>query len=115
MCRCMEVVVSVLRSVRCGTIALGTLLLMYLFSTPQAASQESLPAPSDTATVQEQVTFYMERLGDSTYVSTYGHGYPWYAAAEGLGLIGAPALAPLVERVVTTRSDRRIPGRGTVA
>jgi hypothetical protein len=68
-----------------------------------------LKKPPPGASLTHRIAFYMKRLGDSSYVGTYGDGEnvsTWYQAAEELGMIGAPALAPLVERVVTTTRVR---------
>jgi len=72
------------------------------------AEERQLETPPVSTGIDERLSFYMNRLADSSYVGTYGDAenvHTWYAAAEELGRIGAPALAPLIERVVTTRNE----------
>lgn len=50
----------------------------------------------------DSVTFFIRKLGDSTFVSHYGdYDQPktWYIAAEGLGMIGLPAIGPLIRHL----------------
>lgn len=66
---------------------------------PAAAADNPGDAPAKAPSHfsdAEKVAFYMERLGDPEYRATYGHGYPWYIAAEELGMIGKPAIRPLL-------------------
>ena len=52
----------------------------------------------------ESVRYYIGKLPDRDYVSTYGgpeHPRTWYTAAEELGQIGAAAVPALVERLDT--------------
>jgi bla regulator protein BlaR1 len=53
----------------------------------------------DTATIEEKVQFYLDKLKDKSYTGTYGEGYTWYTAAEELGMIGKPAIPGLIEKL----------------
>lgn len=47
------------------------------------------------------VSYYIEKLPDTTYVSLYNIEYTYYTAAENLGQIGKPAIPSLIERLST--------------
>jgi len=55
--------------------------------------------PDSSLSVQQRIAFYVARLGDTTYVEYNWDGDPhsWPVAPEELGLIGAPALPPLIQ------------------
>lgn len=48
-----------------------------------------------------RVEHYLARLDDRSCVRRYGHGHPWYVAAEELGRIGEPAIPGLVGKLST--------------
>lgn len=81
---------------------------------PAEESAEAVPATADEQgrdrvppqldSVEDEVRYYISRLPDRDFVDTYGgeeHPRPWYIAAERLGQIGAPAIPPLISRLVT--------------
>ncbi|MDR5894022.1 hypothetical protein QC820_14505 [Halomonas mongoliensis] len=52
--------------------------------------------------VEDEVHYYISRLPDRRFVTTYGgeeHPRPWYIAAERLGKIGEPAIPALAARL----------------
>lgn len=53
------------------------------------------------------VDYYMDRLKDPSYCSTYNEDYTYYTAAENLGLIGKPAIPKLIDRLSTTDDYER--------
>ena len=60
---------------------------------------------SDIATTQIMlVSYYMDKLSDPTYVTTYNTDYTWYTAAEALGELGKPSIPALIKRLDTTNS-----------
>lgn len=75
--------------------------------------ERSDAAPADTTSasdtsapafdfVGDEVAYYIDRLPDRDFTSTYGgdeHPRTWYTAAEELGRIGKPAIRPLVGRL----------------
>lgn len=80
-------------------------------------SQEILTTAQETDTSTEaiiettsteasdKVLFYMDKLKDQTYTSTYGDDEEpntWYTAAEELGQIGKPAIPYLIANLDTT-------------
>jgi hypothetical protein len=73
---------------------------------PDLRSVADLAHPDSTASLDERIQFYMERLGDTSYVAyqpledTY---VEWYEAAEQLGIIGAPAVPPLIDLLRSTQ------------
>ncbi len=48
------------------------------------------------------ISYYIDKLSDPTYTTTYNTDYTWYTAAEALGEIGKPAIPPLIQRLNTT-------------
>ena len=56
--------------------------------------------PEDQA-IEEKIEFYLDKLKDRKYTSTYNEGYIWYTAAEELGKIGKPAIPGLIEKLQT--------------
>lgn len=69
-------------------------------------AQRALAHPSPTATLDEQISFYVGRLGDPSYFEWHevepGEFTQWYTAAERLSSIGAPALPSLVQALRAT-------------
>jgi hypothetical protein len=66
---------------------------------PELRSAADLPQPDSTASLDERIRFYVERLGDTSYVAyrlLEDVHVEWYEAAEQLGVIGAPAVPPLI-------------------
>lgn len=54
------------------------------------------------AATPDSIDFYIRHLGDSTFVSHYGdfdQPTVWNIAAERLGMMGRPAIAPLIGRL----------------
>ncbi|WP_445005119.1 hypothetical protein [Halomonas mongoliensis] len=54
--------------------------------------------------VEDEVHYYISRLPDRRFVTSYGgeeHPRPWYIAAERLGQIGEPAIPALASRLDT--------------
>ncbi len=51
------------------------------------------------------VAYYIDKLADPLYITTYNKEYTWYIAAEELGEIGKAAIAPLFARLKTTTDD----------
>lgn len=57
---------------------------------------------------QEPLFFYLDRLRDSNFTSTYGHGYTLYVAAEELSNnIGKPAIPYLIRKLETEEDYER--------
>ncbi|MFQ6066055.1 MAG: hypothetical protein ACE5K3_02105 [bacterium] len=52
-------------------------------------------------TVQDPLSFYLDKLKDRNFTSTYGEGYTWYIAAEELGKMGKLAIPYLIEKLNT--------------
>ncbi len=70
------------------------------------AKKRALEKPAKDATVEQRVEFYIKRVGDRGYVEYQNHDgalRPWYLAAEELGEIGLPAVAPLMKRLEATK------------
>ncbi len=63
---------------------------------------------TDLATTQKLlVSYYMDKLSDPNYVTTYNTDYVWYTAAEALGELGKPAIPSLIKRLDTTNAYER--------
>ncbi|NQT30445.1 MAG: hypothetical protein HQ596_07720 [Candidatus Saganbacteria bacterium] len=56
---------------------------------------------------KESIAFYLGKLADPNYVSTYGHGYKWFIAAEELGQIGKLAIPGLIKKLDTKNDYER--------
>ncbi|PKM52377.1 MAG: hypothetical protein CVV02_01095 [Firmicutes bacterium HGW-Firmicutes-7] len=55
----------------------------------------------------ENISYYLDKLKDKTYISTYGDEQEpsiWYTAAEELGTIGKPAIPYLIKKLKTSDS-----------
>lgn len=77
-------------------------------ASPELKSAADLAHPDSTASLDERIQFYVERLGDTSYVAYQSHEdtyMEWYEAAEELGIIGAPAVAPLIDLLRSTTDD----------
>lgn len=64
---------------------------------PSAGSASAFPT---NRALEDTIRFYVGKLGDRSFQSTYGHEdepYTWHIAAERLGQIGAPAVPSLIE------------------
>jgi hypothetical protein len=48
---------------------------------------------------QNLFSFYLDKLKDLNFTSTYGEGYTWYIAAEELGKMGKPAISYLIQKL----------------
>lgn len=55
----------------------------------------------EETSVQEKIDYYMEKLKDRSFTTTYGEGFTWYTAAEELGMIGKPAIPALIANLDT--------------
>ena len=51
--------------------------------------------------VPDKTLYYISKLGDKTFTTTYNHDYTWYIAAEELGKIGKDAIPLLIENLNT--------------
>ncbi len=51
------------------------------------------------------ISYYIDKLSDSSYTTTYNSDYTWYTAAEALGEIGKPAIPALIQRLNTTTNS----------
>lgn len=60
-----------------------------------------------TTTQTMLVSYYMDKLSDPTYVTTYNTDYTWYTAAEALGELGKPSIPALIKRLDTTNPYER--------
>ncbi len=58
-------------------------------------------------THQDSLLFYMDKLKDPNFTSTYGDGYIWYIAAEELGKMGKPAIPLLLKKLDTKDNFER--------
>lgn len=81
-------------------------------TTTNEATTETTEASTSEITTEEasDVLFYIEKLKDQTYVSTYGDKQEpsiWYTAAEALGEIGKPAIPYLIANLDTEDSYER--------
>lgn len=65
---------------------------------PTEVTTDKLPADWP---IEKKIDYYIGKLKDRSFTTTYGHGYTWYTAAEELGQIGKPAIPPLMERLET--------------
>jgi hypothetical protein len=65
---------------------------------PVASHGDSLTLSSSR---EDSIRYYVSRLGDSTFTSSYGDGFTWYIAAEELGLMGRPAIPSLIAALDT--------------
>jgi hypothetical protein len=74
-------------------------------TTPELRRAEDLAHPDSTARLSEQIQFYVEHLGDTSYVAYQpleDLNVEWYEAAEQLGIIGAPAVPALMDVLRST-------------
>lgn len=73
---------------------------------------EPIERPNAGATVEEKVTFYVSRLRDATYGQKLkgddAHDSFWRTAPEELGLIGAPAIEPIIKRVEVSQNETEL-------
>ena len=62
--------------------------------------------PDSSLSFEQKIAFYVARLADSTYIEYNWDGDPhsWPVAPEELGLIGAPALPPLIQALEHSES-----------
>lgn len=81
--------------------------------TPSMATANTVPVtgmasdwvPPLFISPEEEAAYYVSRLADRRFISSYGDSYnrrPWYIAAERLGEIGLPAVPLLFSRLETT-------------
>ena len=92
------------------TLFAGLLLLIgnHGAAAPEVRRAEDLVHPDSTASLSEQIQFYVERLGDTSYVAFQpleDLEVEWYEAAEQLGVIGAPAVPSLIDVLRSTTDD----------
>lgn len=69
---------------------------------PGAGAEEAAWLPPLFDGVEDEVHYYVSRLPDRRFVTSYGgeeHPRPWYIAAERLGRIGEPAIPLLASRL----------------
>lgn len=71
--------------------------------------RKQIEVVTDTAAATvgvDSIEFYVRHLGDSTFVSHYGdfdEATVWYIAAERLGMMGTPAIGPLIRHLDSAR------------
>lgn len=58
-------------------------------------------ANTSAKTTPDKTLYYLSKLGDKTFTTTYNHDYTWYIAAEELGKIGKDAIPLLIENLKT--------------
>jgi septal ring factor EnvC (AmiA/AmiB activator) len=58
-------------------------------------------------TDQDPLMFYLDKLKDTNFISTYGDNYTWYIAAEELGKMGKPAIPFLIKKLDTKDNFER--------
>jgi septal ring factor EnvC (AmiA/AmiB activator) len=58
-------------------------------------------------TAQDPLEFYLEKLKDPDFISTYGDDYTWYIATEELGKMGKPAIPFLIKKLDTKDNFER--------
>jgi hypothetical protein len=87
-----------------GLVLLATTALEIANPCPEGVREASdLAHPSSEAELGAQIQFYVERLGDTSYVAfrpLEDLCVEWYEAAEQLAVIGAPALPALMRLLV---------------
>ena len=75
------------------------LLVLCSNLTTVAVGQESPEYPPESASPSERLKFYLERLGNPDYIipGEPDGRHTWYIAAEAIGVVGSPAIPPLIE------------------
>lgn len=56
---------------------------------------------SNNASLDEKISFYITKLKDKSFISTYDDGYILYTVVEELGEIGMPAVPNLIKKLDT--------------
>lgn len=75
---------------------------MTAYETTLQSCQKSLDHLSDAL-----VDYYIDKLGDKSYTTTYNEGYIYYTAAENLGSLGKAAIPKLIPILDTTDDYER--------
>ncbi len=90
----------------------STLFLCLCVLVPNVLGAEPIERPKAGATVEEKVTFYVSRLKDATYGQQLkgddAHAGFWRTAPEELGLIGAPAIEPIIKRIEVSQNETEL-------